>query len=100
MGKRARETIQDELNKLRDDVRRIHESYEETEKEFQKWKESVLKFEHFEYGTDDDSGGDDRVCDGESVWPGEDEDDLQRYSGQADEEYESDCESGEERGNT
>lgn len=59
------------------DMQRIRNSYVETDKEFEEWKEGVLTFEHSEHSADGDSGDDDWVCNGESVWPAEDENDIQ-----------------------
>jgi len=77
MLKKERLEIQEERKRFENDIRRIRNSYEEEDKEFNKWKEGVLKFEHSEYSVDDSAGDDDWLCYGECVWSTEDEDDIQ-----------------------
>ena len=77
----------------------LEESLKAMDDAFQKWKEEVLIFEHSEYSSDDDSGSDDRVWDGEPLWTGEDEDDIQRSAEPTDRESEIGCGVIEERGN-
>lgn len=84
MGWREQNEILEERKRLEHDIRRFSESFEEIDKEFNKWKEGVLVFEHSEYSSDDNSGDDDWVCDGECVWSTEDENDIQRSSEQID----------------
>lgn len=69
----------------------VDKSFKDIDREFDIWKESVLRFEHSQYCFDGSAGSDNRVCNREQLWTGEDEDDIQQSSGQADEEYESDC---------
>lgn len=69
--------ILEEEARLKKDMQRIRDSYEEMDRDFNKWKEGVLRFEHGEHSIDDYSGGDDRVRDGQCVRTAEDEDDIQ-----------------------
>ena len=82
--------ILDEEKRFHEDIRRIDESYAETDKEFEKWKGMVLRFEHSEHCSDDHSVGDDRVCDRECVWTAEDENDPERHDLKDDEWFEDD----------
>lgn len=75
-GKSAK-VAQKEYEKLQNDIQQLHEEFKEMDREFEKWKERVLAFEHSQSGTDDHPGDDDRVCDGECVRASEDESDIQ-----------------------
>ena len=77
MRKSEQKKILQEETKLREDIRKIHDSYEQTDREFNKWKEGVLKFEYSKHCANDCSGGDDRVRDGQRIRTAEDEDDIQ-----------------------
>ena len=75
MPKRLEAEILREEAKLREDIQRIHNSYKETDKEFNKWKKEVLRFEYTEHCADGDSDGDDRVRNWKRVWTAKDEND-------------------------
>ena len=75
----------DEERRFQEDIRRIDESYAETDEEFKKWKGMVLRFEHSEYCSDDHSVSDDRIRDRECVWTEKDETAPERSDQQDDE---------------
>ena len=70
----ARKELEEERKRFEADLRKIKDSYQETEKEFNKWKEGVLIFEHSEHSDGDNSLGDDRIRDWEDLGRDEDED--------------------------
>jgi hypothetical protein len=77
MRKKVESEIREEEEKLKKDIQRIHDSYEKTDREFQKWKEEVLQFEHSKHRAAGDSDDDHRVQHWERVWTAEDEDDSE-----------------------
>ena len=70
--------IMEEHERLERDIQKMRDSFIELDKEFQKWKEGVLKFEHSEYCSDDNSELDPGIHDRERIWSDEDENDIQR----------------------
>lgn len=83
---RSAKVAQKEYEKLQADIQQLYKDFEAMDKEFETWKERVLAFEHSQLGSDDHSGDDDRVCDGECVRAGEDESNLQQSVEQTDSE--------------
>lgn len=74
---RKRDAVLEERKAYEVAQQRIAAAYAKEDQKFEEWKEGVLKFEHSEFGIDDNLGDDDRICDGESVRSAEDEDDFQ-----------------------
>lgn len=65
--------LEKEIEMFNEKASEINRIFEEMNQKFMEWKESVLKFEHFESSINDNSCDDDRICDGECIWTAEDE---------------------------
>lgn len=67
------ETLVQEAAEFQNRQKEVKDIFDKYDQEFEKWKGSVLQFEHSQHNSDDDPSLDDRIDNREWLWEGDDE---------------------------